>query len=365
MEGTDEARPVAGEPGVKEARILLVDDQPANILVLEAVLEAADFTDVLSTTDPAEVVMLCAEQQPDLIVLDLHMPEIDGFELLGRLAPWTRGSRRLPVLVATADVTPEAKRRALSLGARDYLTKPLDPTEVVLRIESLLDGELTQRRLREQNQALVRTARDHTRELEDARLEVLQRLSFAAEYRDDDTREHTERIGRTSALLAGELGLPEETVALVRRAAPLHDVGKLAISDAILLKPGRLTTEEFEVMKTHVIIGAEILARSRSPLVQMSEQIALYHHERWDGTGYGSGLRGEEIPLAARIVAVADSFDALTHARPYKDPWPLPQAVAKIQSLAGEHFDPRVAQAFEALDQPALLAPVEPEPLAR
>jgi putative two-component system response regulator len=211
----------------------------------------------------------------------------------------------------------------------------------------------------------VRIARDHTRELEDARLEVLQRLSFAAEYRDDDTREHTERIGRTSALLAGELGLPEETVALVRRAAPLHDVGKLAISDAILLKPGRLTTEEFEVMKTHVIIGAEILARSRSPLVQMSEQIALYHHERWDGTGYGSGLRGEEIPLAARIVAVADSFDALTHARPYKDPWPLPQAVAKIQSLAGEHFDPRVAQAFEALDQPALLAPVEPEPLAR
>lgn len=347
---------------VKSARILLVDDQPANILVLESVLEAADFTDVVSTTDPGEVVLLCAEQQPDLIVLDLHMPELDGFELLGRLAPWTRGSRRLPVIVATADLTPEARRRALALGARDYILKPIDPAEIVLRIESLLDGELSQRRLREQNQSLVRESREHARELEKARMEVLQRLSFAAEYRDDDTREHTERIGRTSALLAAELGLPDDTVALLRRAAPLHDVGKLAVSDAILLKQGRLTPEEFEVMKTHVVIGGEILARSRSPLVQVSEQIARYHHERWDGTGYGAGLRGESIPLPARIVAVADSFDALTHARPYKDAWPLPQAAAKIVSLAGEHFDPRVVEAFDALDQPALLDPVEPLP---
>jgi len=322
----------------------------------------SDFRNVISTTEPTEVVDLCTRHAPDLVVLDLHMPEMDGFEVLAQLTPWTRGSTRLPVLVMTADVSQDARRRALSLGAKDFLTKPFDPAETVLRITNLLETRVLQLELRTQARELERQVRERTVELEQSRLEVLERLAFAAEYRDDETREHTERIGRTADLLARELGLPEAIVGLIRRAAPLHDVGKLAVPDSILLKPGRLSSEEFEVMKCHVTIGAEILGDGRSALMQLGAEIALTHHERWDGTGYASGLRGESIPISGRIVSVADSFDALTHWRPYKDAWSVEDAVAKIRGLSGDHFDPRVVEAFNTLDHHALLSPVE-EPL--
>lgn len=350
------------EDRLKSAGILVVDDQPANVLALESVLEVSDFRNVISTTKPTEVVELCTRHAPDLIVLDLHMPEMDGFEVLGQLSPWIHGSTRLPVLVLTADMTQDARRRALSLGAKDFLTKPFDPAETVLRISNLLETRLLQLDLRTQTRELERQVRERTVELENSRLEVLERLAFAAEYRDDGTRDHTERIGRTSALLARQLGLPEATVGLIRRAAPLHDVGKLAVPDSILLKPGRLSPEEFEVMKTHVTIGGEILGRAQSALMQLGAEIALTHHERWDGSGYASGLHGESIPISGRIVSVADSFDALTHWRPYKEAWTVGDAVAKIRGLSGDHFDPRVVEAFDALDHDALLRPVE-EPL--
>jgi putative two-component system response regulator len=224
--------------------------------------------------------------------------------------------------------------------------------------------------LENQSAILERTVRERTLALEEARLETLQRLALAAEYRDDDTYEHTERVGRTAALIALELGLSEDTAALLRRAAPLHDVGKLGVSDAILLKPGKLTPVEFGEMKKHVRMGAGILAGSRYPTLQMARQIALTHHERWDGEGYLQGLRGEAIPLTGRIVALADVFDALTHERPYKRAWPLDEAVAEIERVAGEHFDPRVVEAFAGLNHQALLEPIErydldlpPEPL--
>ena len=347
------------DSALKRARILIVDDQQSNILVMESLLGASDFTNLTSTTDPSEVVTLCAETDPDLIILDLHMPEIDGFEVMGMLRPWTRGSSRLPILVVTADVSPEVKRRALSLGARDFLTKPVDPTEVLLRVTNLVESRLIQNELREQNRALEQRVREGARELEEARLEVIERLAFAAEYRDDETGEHTARVGRTSARLARQVGLAPDIVELIRRAAPLHDVGKLGVSDAILLKPGELGPEEFELMKLHVAIGGEILAESRSRLLQMSEEIALTHHERWDGSGYPAGLRGESIPITGRLVALADSFDALTHRRPYKEAQPIAEAVAEIRRLSGVHFDPRVVEAFEALDHEALLAPIE------
>ena len=189
-------------------------------------------------------------------------------------------------------------------------------------------------------------ARRTSRELEEAQFEMLARLAAAAEFRDDDTGQHTRRVGDLSVTIAQHLGLPEAEIELIRLAAPLHDLGKIAIPDAILGKPGKLTGEEFDQMKTHTTIGAEMLAGSPFALVEMAEQIALTHHEKWDGSGYPSGLAGDAIPMAGRIVAVADVFDALTHSRPYKPAWSTADAVAEIQSQSGRHFDPKVLAAF-------------------
>ena len=347
------------EPAVKSARVLIVDDEPSNVRFLEKLLEVSDFTDVVSTTDSSEVVGVCVEREPDLIVLDLNMPAPDGFEVMGMLSPWIRGSTRLPVLVATADVSPETKRRALTAGARDFLTKPLDPSEVVARIENLLEVRLLQAELRRENKALEERVVERTSELEQANMELLEPLAFAAEYRDEDPHEHALRVGRTSALLARELALPEHVVGVIDRAARLHDVGKIGLSDSVLLNTGRYTPEDFELMKTHVLIGAEILSRGRSLLLRTAADIARTHHERWDGSGYIDGLHGEEIPIAGRIVAVADTFEALTRRRPYREAIPLPAAVAEIRGLAGREFDPRVVSAFESLEHEALVGPVE------
>jgi putative two-component system response regulator len=197
---------------------------------------------------------------------------------------------------------------------------------------------------------------ERTRDLDQARLEMLDRLALAGEYRDDETQEHAWRIGHICGLVARGLGLPDAEVELIRRAAPLHDIGKIGITDLILLKRGRLSDEEFEVIKTHTRIGSEILAGSRSPMLRLAQRIALTHHERWDGRGYPSGLAGKAIPLASRIVAVADVFDALTHERPYKDAWPVEKAVAEIGEQAGRQFDPGPAEVFSTLDHPALLS---------
>ena len=200
------------------------------------------------------------------------------------------------------------------------------------------------------------------RELEAARLETLQRLALAAEYRDDATYEHTERVARTAALIAQQLGLSEAGVSLIRQAAPLHDIGKLAVSDTVLLKPGKLTDEEFEQIKGHPAAGAAILSGSTSDVLRLAEEIALTHHEWWDGSGYPAGLRGEAIPLSGRIVAIADVFDALTHARPYKRAWPLREALVEIHRFRERRFDPALVDAFERLDPHELTRPVAPEP---
>jgi putative two-component system response regulator len=336
------------------ARILIVDDQEANIDLLKRMLEHDGFTDVASTTESARVVGLCAQHPPDLLILDLHMPDPDGFEVLRQLQPWFQG-RWFPVMVVSADVTTEAKQRALSEGARDFLTKPFDMVEVLLRIKNLLEVRFSQLASRKQHLRLEQLVHDRTRDLDEARVEALSRLALAAEYRDDATGEHTQRVGRTSALIARMLGLPDVQVALIRHAAPLHDVGKIGLTDSILLKPARLTAEEYEEMRQHVEIGRSILSGSSSPLLKMAEEIAWTHHERWDGKGYLSGMTGDEIPLSGRIVAVADVFDALTRKRPYKDAWPLDQAVSQIFSESGTHFDPLVVDAFRALDKEDLL----------
>jgi putative two-component system response regulator len=342
---------------VRSARILIVDDEPANVLLLERLLDVSDFKNTSSTTDSSAVVSLCAEFDPDLVILDLQMPDPDGFEVMSLLGPWIHGSTRLPVLVATADVTPEVRRRALKAGARDFLTKPLDPSELIVRVENLLESRLLQLELREKNRALEDRVDARTRELAEAGEELLEPLAFAAEYRDEDALDHTVRVGRASALLAHALGEDGDTAELLGRAARLHDVGKLGLSDAVLLNPGRYTPEELELMKTHTLIGAEILGRGQSRLLRTAAEIARTHHERWDGSGYPDGLQGEQIPLSGRIVGVVDTFEALTHRRFNREARPPAEAVAEIRETAGRHFDPRVVSAFCALDHVELLAP--------
>ena len=328
------------------ARILVVDDEEANVLLIERILAKAGYASVTSTTDPERVMGLVDELEPDLLLLDLMMPRLDGFEIMEALRA---SGRDLPVLVLTADATQEVKRRALRSGARDFLTKPFDVDEVLLRIANMLDIRFLTVRLTDQNAALEERVRERTRELEESHIETFERLALAAEYRDDETGQHTRRVGRMAALLAQELGLPSERVELLERAAGLHDVGKIGVPDSILLAPRKLTPEEFDVIKTHTVIGARILSGSRSPLMNMAEQIAWSHHERWDGRGY-AGISGEEIPLVGRITTVADVFDALTHARPYKEAWPLDEAIAEIVGQRAQQFDPRVVDAFAAVE---------------
>jgi putative two-component system response regulator len=351
-------------PGLEQSRILIVDDEETNVLLLERMLGLAGYTNVTSTCDSAQVASLCVEDSPDLLLLDLHMPEPDGFEVMRRLKPLI-DVRWFPILVLTADITVEAKREALASGAKDFVTKPFDREEVLLRIRNLLETRLLQLELEKQNLMLEQRVYERTEDLNEARIEALERLAVAAEYRDDATGEHTRRVGRTSALLAELLGLPQEQCELIRLAAPLHDVGKIGIPDSVLLKEGQLTPEEYELMTSHVNIGRFILSGSRSPLLQMAEEIAFTHHEWWDGSGYLSGLRGEEIPIAGRIVAIADVFDALTHERPYKHAWPVDEALAEIASLRGRQFDPLAVDAFETMDHRALLGPVVARPAGR
>jgi putative two-component system response regulator len=326
-------------------KILIVDDEATNVLLLESILRREGFSSIRSVTDSRQVISLFSSFSPDLILLDLNMPHFDGFEVMKQLKNRIPVEAYLPILVLTADSTPEVKQAALAKGAKDFLTKPFDRVEVLLRIRNLLETRQLNLLLQSQNQVLDEKVRERTKELEASRIEVLERLALAAEYRDDDTGQHTKRVGETSAILARTLNLPDEQVELIRRAAPLHDVGKIGISDLILLKPGKLTPEEFEVMKTHTMIGARIQTGSMYPLLQMAEEIALTHHEKWDGTGY-AGLAGEDIPLSGRVVAVVDVFDALTHARPYKSAFPIEKAFEIIRGGAGKHFDPMIVEAF-------------------
>ncbi|HMA36033.1 MAG TPA: HD domain-containing phosphohydrolase [Chloroflexia bacterium] len=347
---------------IQTAKILIVDDTEANVRYLERVLQRAGAQQVQSTTDAREVLGLVTATPPDLIVLDLMMPYLDGFAVMQQLQPLIPPGTYLPILVITADISSEAKQQALLAGAKDFLTKPFDPVEALLRIGNLIETRHLHQQLQNQNQLLEEKVRVRTQELEATQIEILERLALAAEYRDDETGQHTQRVGRYAVFLAQALGLPALEVDMLRRAAPLHDIGKIGIPDHILLKPGKLTPSEFEEMKTHTLIGARILAGG-SELIRMAQLIAVAHHEHWDGGGYPHRRAGEQIPLVGRIVAVADVFDALRHDRPYKPAWPLDDARAEIVSQRGRQFDPRVVDAFllvEELRQPALRAPGSP-----
>lgn len=328
------------------ARVLLIDDQAANVLLLERVLARGGYTDVKSLQDSREVLAVFKTFSPDIVLLDLHMPHLDGQAVLLQLREIIPADSYLPILVLTADITDKAKQKALTNGAKDFLTKPFDPVEVLLRIQNLVETRFLHLQLMDNNQKLEAKVVERTRDVEEATYEIVHRLARAAEFRDDDTGQHTQRVGALAARLGAALGLSAEQVELLGRAAPLHDVGKIGISDLILLKPGKLTQEEFATMKTHVTVGENILAGSRYPLLQAANEIAGMHHERWDGSGYARGLSGADIPLFGRIVTVIDVFDALTHERPYKEAWPLDKALEEIRSQSGRMFDPEIVTAF-------------------
>jgi putative two-component system response regulator len=343
---------------ISEAQILIVDDEASNIRFLETLLQREGYANIRSTTDARQTLHLVSSSPPDIILLDLSMPYLDGFGVLEQLSPWIADGSYLPTIVLTADTEPETKRKALAAGARDFLTKPLDPVEVLLRIKNLLEIQFQYKTLEEKVRARTRDLEKaqqeivtHLTQLGESQNEMLGRLAQAAEYRDDDTGQHTYRVGHIVGLLAQELRLSPYQVDLMRRTAPLHDVGKIGLPDSILLKPGPLNASETAIMKTHTTIGARLMGEGRSALTKMAEQIARSHHERWDGSGYPSGLQGEGIPLSGRLVAIADVFDALTHNRPYKKAWSVADALDEIDNQSCRQFDPTVVAAFLRLPQ--------------
>jgi putative two-component system response regulator len=341
-------------------RLLIVDDNVAGVELLEHLLAQAGYTDVLSTQDPMSAHQLCATEKPDLVLLDLNMPQLRADRVIEELRHMSDEPESPALLVLTAD-TPDARQRAVSTGARDFVTTPVHETELLLRVRNVLQTRQLQHQLNERNALLGEAVAKRTVELEDAGRESLSILASIADYHDDDTYQHAQRVGVSAALIAKALELPEAFVATIRDAAPLHDIGKVGISRRILLKPGQLTPAEWVHMMRHVEMGAQILASARAPALRLAAEIARTHHERWDGTGYLAGLAGEEIPLAGRITALADVFDVLTHERPYKPSWDRDRALAEIHNQAGRQFDPRVVEAFATIDLQAITEPLAGE----
>lgn len=347
-------------------KIMVIDDEPINIRVVKKYLQAAGFERFAESCDPISAFDALIRSKPDLLILDINMPEVNGLEILARIRE-DDDLRFLPVLVLTASSDRETRLTALNLGATDFLSKPVDPCELGPRVQHAIESKLYQDHLRNYNQELTDAVMMRTEELEKSRREVLSSLARAAEYKDDCTGQHVLRVGRYAAMIAKAMNQPSDYIEKIGLAAQLHDVGKIGIQDGILNKSESLTEEEKaqmqrhtgmgrdilqglvpnqQVLQMHTEIGARILERSESPLLRMAYNIAITHHERWDGTGYPIGLAGTDIPLEGRITAVADVFDALTTKRPYKPAYPIEKSFQIIMEGRGSHFDPDVVDAF-------------------
>ncbi|MBF0331043.1 MAG: response regulator [Candidatus Omnitrophica bacterium] len=333
---------------ILNAKVLIVEDDKVSRRILETILLSSGFRNVRAIPNAKRIRKIYATFQPDLLILDLGLPGIDGFQVMRYLKD-DQPDDYLPILVITSESDERVHLRALAGGAKDFLTKPYDRPKVLLRARNLIEVRLLYRELCGKNDELEQRVRERTKELRNSRLDVIRRLGYAAECRDNETGQHIVRMSRYCACLARASGMSDEECDLVLATTPLHDVGKIAIPDAILLKPGPLTPEEWAVMKTHPVVGAEILSGGDSPFLRMAEMIARGHHERWDGTGYPSKIKGDQIPLPARICAVCDVFDALTSDRPYKKAWSVDDAVKEIRKMSEVHFDPMVVDTFMAI----------------
>jgi putative two-component system response regulator len=343
-------------PGVlRTMPIVILDDDTIHTTLLEITLRSAGFKNVQSINNPHELSSVLTHTQPDLLLLDLNMPFKSGLDVLEDLNQQFLMEDRFPVVMLSASERVDMREQALALGAKDFISKPFRSTEVILRVRNILETRHFYLAQTRQSERLEKLVQARTAQLEQSQVEMLIRLARTAEYRDDEAGEHIWRVAQLSAQLARKLGLDETRADLLLRAARLHDVGKVAVPDSILMKPSQLDQEEFEAVKRHTLVGAELLSGSQSPLLKIAQTIALTHHERWDGKGYPRGLKGETIPLEGRILAVADSFDALTHHRSYRTARTLEQAVTEISAQSGKQFDPKVVAAFLELYQEGAL----------
>lgn len=365
---TAASRP-AVEREITHSCILIVDDESLNIEVARQHLEFAGYRNLISTDHAGQALPLIGIHRPDVVLLDIHMPEINGLEILAALRS-DKELARTPVIILTGSSDPETKLTALKAGATDLLQKPVHNGELLARLGNVLRVKAYQDQLHRHSEELEVAVRKRTAELEASRLDVIHCLARAAEFRDDDTGQHIVRVGRYARIIAEELGFSQKDLDIIEPAAQLHDVGKIGVADAVLLKPGKLTPEEFEMMQKHCgfgkkiaqqvsdrdaialrhhsDIGSRILDAGSSPILEMARRIALTHHERWDGNGYPLGLAGSDIPIEGRITSVADVFDALSSKRPYKPPFPLEKCFGILEEGRGTQFDPVILDAFFA-----------------
>ncbi|WP_144212770.1 response regulator [Shewanella donghaensis] len=324
---------------MEKATVLIVDDTPENIDILVGIL-GGDYN-IKVAIDGPKALVLAEKASPDLILLDVMMPGMNGYEVCKKLKsePLTC---HIPVIFVTALADSEDETKGFALGAVDYITKPVSPAVVQARVKTHL-SLYDQKRLLESQVAL------RTKELNDTRFEIIRRLGRAAEYKDNETGLHVIRMSHYARLLALAAGFTPTFCELLYNAAPMHDIGKIGTPDSILRKPGKLDADEWQEMQLHASIGAEIIGDHDDPLLQMAKRIAISHHEKWDGSGYPYGISGDDIPVEGRIIAIADVFDALTSARPYKKAWSVEDTIALIDSESGKHFDPKLVERFKSV----------------
>jgi putative two-component system response regulator len=345
-----------------------------------AYLTTAGFEELLHTTDPVRAIGMISKERPDLVLLDIHMPKMSGLDVLRQIRS-DDSLRHMPVVVLTSEDSCDVKMEAFSQGATDFLHKPVHGGELQARLQNILLAKAYQDHLRSKSEKLETLVRQRTAQLEASQRAIIHCLARAADYRDDDTGNHVIRVGRYVRLIGEELGFDRRTLDDYEQAAKLHDVGKIGVPDAILMKPGQLSSEEFQIVQRHCCIGGNIIqpisgkaAAERnnhtnaaadtlngieSSLLELAKTIALTHHERWDGTGYPLGLMGEDIPLPGRITAVADVYDALSSSRPYKSPYPIDKCFEIMNEGRGTQFDPRILDAFVARREDVIRVQIE------